>query len=137
MRTDVGEKERALPFLGSYLADCQQAAETAICRAVARVSEKARRVLKVEPRADDEFDSAYLLGGEMSAYHAGKRVAIGDGDRRKLERSCRGHQLFGMGGPAQEGEIGGDVEFGIAGHGKCPQPKTPCMNQPGLPRALS
>ena len=60
------------------------------------------------------------LGGEMGAHHAGKRVAVGDGDGREPERLGRRHQLLGMRAAAQEGEIGGDVELGVArGHFYC------------------
>jgi hypothetical protein len=120
MRRDIIEKKRALSFLGSHLTEREQTAETAVSRAVARECEKARCVLKVEPGADDKFDPANVLGGEMSTHHAGKGVAIGDGDRLELERACRRYQLLGMRAPAQEGEIGGDVELGVAGHAIAP-----------------
>ena len=51
----------------------------------------------------------------MGAHHAGQRVGVGDGDRLVTKRLGRRHQLFGMGAAAQEGEIRGDVELGVAG----------------------
>ena len=122
---DVVEIKRALAFLGAALAQGEQPAEPAVSRAVRWIDEQARRVLKVEPRADDEFDP-HLLGGEMGADCAGKAVAVGDGDGVEPERARRRHQLLGMGAAAEEGEIGGDLDLGVAGH-----PKTPCRNQAG------
>ena len=58
------------------------------------------------------------LAAEMAAHDAGKRVAVGDGDGVEPERLGRRHQFLGMGAAAQEGEIGGDVELGVAGHGE-------------------
>ena len=73
----------------------------------------------------------------MTAHDAGKRIAVGDGDGVETKSLGRRHQLLGMGAAAQEGEIGGDVELGVAGHGEWRQPKTPCRYQPGDPSSLS
>ncbi len=76
---NVIEKERALPLLGAALAERQQPAEPAVGGAVGRIDKQARSILQIEANADDELD-ANLLGGEMGANDAGKRVPIGDGD---------------------------------------------------------
>ena len=74
---------------------------------------------------------------KMRAHHAGKRVAVGDGDCREPERLRRRHQLLGVRAAAQEGEIGGDVELGVAG-GEQPSPEH-SVQKPGgkIRRALS
>ena len=136
MGGDVIEIKRALPLLGAALAERQQPAEPAISGAIARKDQQARRILQIEPRADDEFD-ADLLGGEMTAHDTGKRVDVGDGDGVETKSLGRRHQLLGMGAAAQEGEIGGDFELGVAGHGQRRHPKTPCRYQPGDPSSLS
>ena len=87
MGGDVVQIERAFPLLGAALAEGEQPAEPAIGSAVRGISEQARRIIEIEPRADDEFD-ADVLGGEMGADDAGKRVAVGDGDGFEPERLC-------------------------------------------------
>src|SRR6185437_14363014 len=104
-------------LLGSPLAECQETTEAPVSCAVARICEQARRILEIEPCADDEFDPADFLGGKMGAHHASKRVAIGDGDGLELMCLCRRHQLLCMGAATQEGEIGSDIELGVARHG--------------------
>ena len=114
---NVIEIKRALTFLGAALAERQQPAKPAVSGAIARINQQARRVQQIEPGADDEFDADFL-GGQMAAHDAGERVAVGDGDGVELKRLGRRHQFLGMGAAAQEGEIGGDVELGVAGHGE-------------------
>ena len=103
----------------------------------------------------------------MGAHDAGKGVAVGDGDGFEPERlSCR-DELLGVRAAAQEREVGGDVELGVAGHGsavipakagiqlyrtrsllpgspvkpgdddKDHHPNTPCRYQAGKPAAPS
>ena len=114
MGGDIVEMERAFPLLGAALAEREQAAEPAVSGAVRWIGEQARRIVEIEARADDEFDAADFACGKMRAHHAGKRVAVGDGDCREPERLRRRHQLLGVRAAAQEGEIGGDVELGVA-----------------------
>ena len=135
MGGDVIEIKRALPFFRAALAERQQPAEPAVSGAIARKGQQARGVQQIEPRADDEFD-ADLLGGQMTAHDTGKRVDVSDGDGVETKSLGRRHQLLGMGAAAQEGEIGGDVELGVAGR-QSRHPKTPCRYQPGDPSSLS
>ena len=59
--------------------------------------------------------------GRMGADHAGQRVAVGHRDRMEAERGSRPHQLAGMRGAAEEGEVGRHLEFGIGrGHANSP-----------------
>src|SRR6478736_1337366 len=107
------------PSAWAALAKGEQPAEPAVSSAVRWVGKQARRIVKIEARADDEFDAADLACRKMRSHHAVKRVAVGDGDCREPERPCRRHQLLGVRAAAQEGEIGGDVELGVAGHFYC------------------
>ncbi len=50
-------------------------------------------------------------------HDAGDAVAVGDRDRGVAERRRGHHQLVGMRGAAQEREIAGDLQLGIAGAG--------------------
>jgi hypothetical protein len=126
VRGDIFEIKRALSFLGAPLPKREEAAEPPIRSAVARIGKQARSILQIEARADHELD-ADLLGGEMGADHAGKGVAIGDGDGLEADGFRRRDQLFGVRAAAQEGEVGGDVELGVAGHGAdAPTPPLSC-----------
>ena len=119
MGGDVVEIERALPFLGAALAERQQPAKPAVSGAVARIGEQARRVLQIEPGADDEFDPPTSLAARWARTTPASVLRSVTAMAVEPERLCRRHQLLGMGAAAQEGEIGGDVELGVAGHGEC------------------
>jgi hypothetical protein len=77
---DIVEKERARAFLGAHLAQREQPGKTAVSFAVARQAQQARAVLQIEPCADDELEP-HLLGRDVRTHDAGKRVAVGDGER--------------------------------------------------------
>ena len=132
MGGDVIEKQEALSLLGAALAEGEKTAEPAVSGAGPRVSEQAWCVLQDEARAGDELD-AHVLGGEMGAHHASQRVGVGDGDGLVAKRLGRGDQLLGVRAAAQEGEVRGDVELGVAGH----HANTPCRNQHGGSSALA
>ena len=91
MGGDIVEMERAFPLLGAALAEREQAAEPAVSGAVRRVGEQTRRIVEIEARTDDALDAADFARGEMGAHHAGKRIAVGDGDCRKPKRFRRRH----------------------------------------------
>ena len=127
---DIVEMERAFPLLGAALAEREQPAEPAVSGAVRGIGEEARRIVEIEAAAHNEFDAAHFSRRKVRAHNAGKRIAVGDGDCRKPKRLCRRHQLLGMRAATQEGEIGGDVELGVA-RGEAHHPNTPCRNQAG------
>ena len=135
MGCDIVEEERALPFLGAALTERQKPAEPAVSRPIGRIGEQAWRILQIEPCADDKFDAGFL-GGDMSAHRPCKRVAVGDGDGREAQGLRRRHQLFGMRAAGEKGEIGGDLELGVAWHDES-HPKTPCRYQEGGPSSAS
>jgi len=106
------EAELAFAFLGTHLAEAQQPRQPAIAVAVDRISEKARRIGKIEPTADQRPDP----GASAGAVHpddAGQRVAIGDADGVIAERQCRHHQLDCVRRAAQEGEWRRDTKLDI------------------------
>jgi len=53
----------------------------------------------------------------MGAHHAGQRIGIGNGDRAGPKWLRTHHQLGWLRGTAQEGEIAGDLQFGVSRHG--------------------
>jgi hypothetical protein len=61
----------------------------------------------------------------MGSHDAGERIAIDDG---------LGEQLLAGRRPAQEAEVRGDLQLGIAGTGV--YPNTPCRNQRCEPVAV-
>jgi hypothetical protein len=54
-----------------------------------------------------------FLGGGMRAHHPGQAVTVGDGDGAISQRLGGDHQLVRIRCPFEEGEIAGDVEFGV------------------------
>src|SRR5262245_13392668 len=105
----------AIALIGAALAKREQPAQPAVGRAIHRISEQARSISEVEAYADDELDPVHLARREMTAHHTRKRVAVRNGDCLEAEQLRRRYQLFGMRATTQEGEIGGDVELGVAG----------------------
>jgi hypothetical protein len=55
-------------------------------------------------------------------------MAVGHPDGGDAEERRGGEQLLGMGGAAQEGEVGGDLQLGVA-FSPAAHPKMPWMNQ--------
>ena len=131
---DIVEKERALPLLGAHLPERQQAREAAIGGAVARQAQEARAVLQIETRPDDELQPD-LLGGEVRAHDAGKRVAVGDGERGQAQRLRLRDELLAMRGAAQEREVGRDLQLGVARRVLLPyrSPEQPVQEPARLP----
>jgi hypothetical protein len=115
---DIVEKERALALLGAHLADGEQAGETAVGLAVARQAQEAQVLLQIEPRADDELQPD-LLGGGVRAHDARKRIAVRDGERGKPQRLRLRDELLSVRGPAQEREVGRDLQLGVRRHARC------------------
>ena len=91
---------------------------------------------EIEPAADDEADAGRLRR-LMRAHDAGEAVAVGDRDRLVAERRRGRHQLVRMRGAAQEREIAGDLQLGVAGRSgedamdKPARRRGPCRARPG------
>src|SRR5262245_7557377 len=107
--------EEALALGRAAAAEAQETGEPAIRGAIDGEAEKAVAAAKIEPRADDEFDSRFLRL-DMRAHDAGQRVAVGDGDGLQAQRRRLPHQLLGMRAAAEETEIGRDLKLGVGGH---------------------
>ena len=130
---EVVPLEMALPLAGAPLAERQQPAEPGIGRAVGRIDEHRGAVGEVEPAADDEADAG-RLGRLVGAHDPGQRIAVDDGQRLDAERGGLLEQLLGRGRAAQEGEMRGHLQLGIA---RAAHPNTPCRNQRCEPVAAS
>ena len=71
-------------------------------------------------------------------HHPGQRIAVGDGDGGQPQFGGPGHQLLGVGGAGEEGEIRRHAEFCISGGilriwtKKKAHANSPCTNQPGF-----
>ena len=135
---EVIEPQMALALLDprdvvAALAAGEQLAEPAVGGAVARIDQNVRRAVdEDEARADQELWLVFDLGiidFLPGAHHAGQRVVIGDPDRGNAELACLMHIGARIGAAAQEREIGGDADFGIAGnvHGAI-HANSPCTN---------
>jgi len=80
----------------------------------------------------------HILGGlfpedlqrAVSPHYPRQRIAVGDGDGLEPQFCSARHQLLGMRGPGEEGEIRSHAQFGIAGSGA--HANSPCTNQPGF-----
>jgi hypothetical protein len=117
----VGIGQRALAFFRAPLAEGEQRAEPAIGRAVLRIAEQARRVLEIEPAADDEPNRPEtlleLIASVIGPHNARQRVAVRDPDRFIPELSRLQRQLLRTRPTLQEGEVGGNLKLdGTEGH---------------------
>ena len=119
-----GRPRRQSPFLGAALAERKQPRQPAPGGAIARIGQNVRRAVgKDEPRADRDLKSASSsfssgLPSAPSLPHAraphrprccGRRCR-----GRQAERAGLLHQFFRLRGAAQEREITGHRQFGIA-----------------------
>ncbi len=114
MRRDIGVIELALALPGAPLADGEETREATIGGAIGGKTKQAGAVAEIEAAGGDEADADHL-GRLVGAHDAGKRIAVGDGEGPMAERGGGHRQLLGMRGAAQEGEIAGDLQLGVAG----------------------
>ena len=115
------------------LAAGQQLAEPAVGGTVARIDQDVRRAVdKDEACADQELWLVFDLGVidfVPGAHHAGQRVVIRNADRGDAELAGLMHIGARIGAAAQEREIGGDADLGIAGNVDGPiHANSPCTN---------
>ena len=122
---EIGPVEIALGFAGALLAERQQPAQPGIGRPIGRIDQDGHAVAEIEAAADDQAHAGGL-GGLMGADDAGERVAVDDGQRLDAHRGGRGEQLLAGGGAAQEAEMRGHLQLGVA---RAAHPKIPCRNQ--------
>ena len=118
MVEQIIEIKDAVAFLCPQVAAREQAAEPAPGRAVAWIGQNVRRAVgKDEARAGMIGERQILLAlDEVGAHDAGNRIAVAEPETFESDMSRLQHQLLGMRGSAQEGEIRGDGEFEIRNH---------------------
>ena len=111
------------------LAAGQQLAEPAVSGAVARIDQDIRRAVDEDEARTDQQVSAWCLTLGVfqflvGPHHAGQRVVIGDADGGKPQLAGLMHILLRMRAAAQEREIRGDSDLGIAmpSGSSCEQP---------------
>ncbi len=86
--------------------------EIAVALEVAGQQHQGGAVLERELRADDERQ-VERRGGDVGAHDAAQAALVGDGEGAIAEGMRRAHQLLGMRGAAQKGEVADGVQLGI------------------------
>ncbi len=120
----VAPLEMALRLSAAFLAQGQQTAQPGIGGAVGRIDQNRHAVDQIQTAADDEPDAG-ILGGLMGPHDAGQRIAVDYGQGLNAERRRLREQVVARAGAAQEREMAGRLQFGIARGGHA---KTPCRN---------
>ena len=137
---EIVEPQMALALLDPYnvvaaFSPGQQLAEPAIGGAVAGIDQDVGRAVdEDDARADQQFRFVRDLGVVeflVGADHAGQRVVVGNADGGDAKFARLMHIGARIGAPAQEREIGGDADFGIAGCAGGVHANSPCTNHPG------
>jgi len=130
---EIRAMEDAVAFLSAQIAAREQPAQPAPAQAIAWISEDVRRpVRKDEVRAGMVGERQLFFAlDEMGAHHSGHRIAVAQPDAVESDMGRLQHQLLGMRGPAQEGEVRGNGELDIS------HAYTPCRNQRGAAGAIS
>ena len=124
---EVLPEQVALALLGPALANRQQAGQAGEGLAVGGVDQQAGRAVHEIQAAAGQGADLERLGRRPGADHTGQAVAVGHPDGRQAQALGGRHQLVRVGGPAQEGEVGGGLELGVAvgGHGRALAPTWP------------
>ena len=110
---DVGESQPAFAFGSISPAAGQQAAQPAVCGAVARQQDGPRSVGRSDFDTDQKFQSG-RLGGDMRADDSGQAVAISNRQRPISQCQRRLHQLVGVRRSFQKRKIRPAVQFGVS-----------------------
>ena len=116
LRGEVVPAERARPLPGPALAQRQQPAQPGVGGSVNRVHQHRHAVRQIQPAADHQ-PHAKLHRPLMRPHDSGQRVAIGDGECGQPHGVRLQQQLLHMAGAAEEGVVGGDLQFGVAAMG--------------------
>ncbi len=104
--------EAILPLRGCPAPLGDDLREVPIAFPVYRQQYQARSILQADLAAYEKLE-AVVLGGDMGAHHPCQRALVGECQSR-IAQPCRpGHQLLGVGGPAQEGEIAEAVQLRV------------------------
>ena len=126
---DIVERQQALALAGAALAEAEQPAQAAIGGARGGPGQQ-RKAVEIEPGAHHE-GQLRILRGTMRAHHPGQRVAVGDGQRGQSQMLGLHRQLLGVRGAAQEGEVAGALQLGVA------HDDNPCTNHFGCDPPVS
>ena len=117
MLEEVVEREQACALFGPALAEGQQAAEPAVGGAVGGPDQQIGEVGECQAGADDQLGCGAFTGCLFPAFvgadDAGEGVEIGDGDGAIAQFGGPVHQFIRMRSAAEEGEVGGDIQFGV------------------------
>ena len=118
----IFKAQQARALLRAQIAAREQPRQPPPGRAILGIGEHVgRAVAEHQPRAAEIAEIpglfAVLAQIDMGAHHARHRIAVGEADPVQPQRDGLRHQLLGMGGAAQEGEIAGDAELDEACHG--------------------
>ena len=124
-RHQLLEREMAFALLRPAIAGGQQPAQTAIGRPVGRVADRLEAVGGNEAAAHQQADAGFL-GGGVRPHDACQRIAVRDADRGEPQLGRLLDHLMGVGGAAQEREIGRGDQLGELAHAN-----TPCTNHRG------
>ena len=119
---EVVPAEQAGSLAAAPLAARQQAAEATIGRPVGGIDQDRGTVGEFQPAADNQPDAGRLRR-LMGADDAGQAIAIGDRQGGEPAGGGLVEQFLAGAGAAQEGEMRGAVQLGVA------HPKMPCRNQ--------
>ena len=130
---EIGPVEVAPGLAGAPLAEGEQPAEPGVGGAIGRVDENGDIVGEVESTADDE-PHAGRLGGLVRPDDPGERVAVDDAERLDAGEGRLRKELLAGRGAAQEAEVRGHLQFGVA---RPAHPKIPWRNQRCEPVARS
>ena len=138
-RRHIRQVEFARPLGAAPLSKRQKPRQATISSTILWKAQKTRGILQIETRPDDELHAS-LLRRRMRTHHAGKRVAIGNGDRIEAERLGPLDQLMCMRPAIEEREVSDNLQLGISlallhletlpSH-----QNIPCRNQTGISRA--
>ena len=118
MSEEVVEIKRAFALFGAAIADGEQPGEPSPGIAIARIDEDVGGAVgkhQAAARMIAQLEIVLALD-EMGAHHAGDRITIGEPKPGEREMTRLYHQLLGMRGAAQEGEIRGDGKLDIRVH---------------------
>jgi hypothetical protein len=112
----IVQGEVAFALGGTAFAQAEQAAQAPVGGAVGRVDQDRQlaRSAQLKPAPHHQRDAG-LLRRDMGTNDPRQGVDIGDGDRPVAQRRGPLDELLGMSGPAQEGEVAGDLQLRVAG----------------------
>ncbi len=115
-RGDIVPGEHAFALGRAPASRGDEAGEGAVAVPGGGEAEEAGAVGEIEARAGDEVQAG-APGGLVRAHDPGQRVAVGQGQRLVAEFAGPLDHLRRVGGAPQEGEVAGDLQFGVAWDG--------------------